>query len=156
MEINKKIKLLRKDLGLSQTEFGKIVGLSQNVISDIERGRANPSKTLVAYLKYRYGYIFSDLKDIEEAREIAASGKQRYCLESTLFQQKELARDVNYELLKLERLHPDALIEVKDFIKFKIAMYDRRQGERRQHEATDFDPGEERRSGQERRKAVGS
>jgi hypothetical protein len=73
-----------------------------------------------------------------------------------MFQQKELAQNVNYELLKLERLRPDALIEVKDFIKFKIAMYDRRQGERRQHDVSDFDPGDERRSGQERRKAVGS
>ncbi|BBO72356.1 hypothetical protein DSCA_62860 [Desulfosarcina alkanivorans] len=51
---------------------------------------------------------------------------------------------------------PDALIEVKDFIKFKIAMYDRRHGERRRQDSTDFNPDEERRSGKERRKAVGS
>jgi len=83
-------------------------------------------------------------------------GKQPHFIESPVFQQKELARDVNYELLKLERLRPDALIEVKDFIKFKIAMYDRRHDERRKNDATDFDPNEERRSGLERRKAVGS
>ena len=55
MEFKDKFKLVRKSLGLNQTEFGKAFGLSQRVISDIETGKSNPSKTLREYFIYRYG-----------------------------------------------------------------------------------------------------
>jgi hypothetical protein len=78
-----------------------------------------------------------------------------FCYHSQL-STNEFAGDILYGLLKLGQFKPEALQEVSDFIKFKIAMYDRRHGERRRNDASDFDPDEERRSGQERRKAVGS
>lgn len=39
--MNERFKELRKELGLTQSEFGKILGLSTSGVSDIESGRRN-------------------------------------------------------------------------------------------------------------------
>lgn len=39
-----RIKQLRKSIGLSQTEFGERMGVSRDVISNIELGRVEPSE----------------------------------------------------------------------------------------------------------------
>lgn len=49
MEFQDKIKEIRTHLDISQDEFGKLLGLSQKIISDYEKGRRRPSyNTLVA------------------------------------------------------------------------------------------------------------
>ncbi len=48
------IKRIRKQLGLSQTAFGKIMGVTQASISDFEKGKINPSKTFWKFFQYRY------------------------------------------------------------------------------------------------------
>ena len=45
------------------------------------------------------------------------------------FQNKELAKSINEQLLELEALNPDELIEVEALIKFKIGRYDRRKSD---------------------------
>ncbi len=47
MTIGKRIKELRTEAGLLQSEFGRIVGVSAQVISNIERGYTKPSTELV-------------------------------------------------------------------------------------------------------------
>lgn len=47
MSIGKRIKRLRTEAGLLQSEFGKIAGVSAQVISNIERGYTRPSTELV-------------------------------------------------------------------------------------------------------------
>lgn len=54
MDFSKRFYLLRKSLPLTQTEFGKLLGLTQQTISGLESGTKNPSKTLLRYLEYRY------------------------------------------------------------------------------------------------------
>ena len=58
MEIGKRFKIIRKSMGLNQTDFGKIFGLKYQTISDIERGIKEPSKTSVEYAKFRFGENF--------------------------------------------------------------------------------------------------
>ena len=55
MDFKEKFKSLRISMGLSQMKFGEIFGLSQRVISDLERGTSKPSKTLIKYFEFRYG-----------------------------------------------------------------------------------------------------
>ena len=43
---NLRFKQFRKELKLNQTEFGKLVGLQQGSIADLERGKANISETI--------------------------------------------------------------------------------------------------------------
>ena len=47
MTISKKIRSLRSESGLRQSELGKAVGVSSQVISNIERGYTKPSTELV-------------------------------------------------------------------------------------------------------------
>ncbi len=50
-EINKRFKQLRKTLGMSQEEFGKILGIKKSGVCDIEAGRNNVSDRHIIMLK---------------------------------------------------------------------------------------------------------
>lgn len=51
-ELGDRIQATRKELGLTQTEFGKMLGLSQQVIADYEAGHRNiPVYTLARIAK---------------------------------------------------------------------------------------------------------
>lgn len=53
--LNERIKLLRQTLKLSQREFGERLGVSRDVISNIEYGRAPIKDLLVKHLCELYG-----------------------------------------------------------------------------------------------------
>jgi len=50
MTIHERFKKIRKNLGLSQSELAEILEVKQGVLSDIERGRIEPSKNIVVKL----------------------------------------------------------------------------------------------------------
>jgi transcriptional regulator with XRE-family HTH domain len=52
---NTRLKLFREKINLSQKEFGKIVGLEQGSISDLERGKANIADYIKKTLKTEKG-----------------------------------------------------------------------------------------------------
>ncbi len=58
MKFHEKLKQLRKSMGYTQREFGRILGLTQQHLCDVEKGRTNPGKALLAHLNYRYPVIF--------------------------------------------------------------------------------------------------
>jgi len=49
-----RIKLVRETLNLSQREFGKKLGVSRDVISNIEYGRVQPKKLLLQHMCQQY------------------------------------------------------------------------------------------------------
>jgi DNA-binding XRE family transcriptional regulator len=65
MEFKDKFKSIRKSNGYTQGQFAKMLGLTQQGISEIESGKKNPSKTLLAFLKYRYSDIFENESDTD-------------------------------------------------------------------------------------------
>lgn len=54
MDIAERIKLIRKQLKLSQTAFGEPIGASRNSINDVENGRAKPSNMLISIICREY------------------------------------------------------------------------------------------------------
>lgn len=53
MKYNEKLKALREDKNLSQTELGKLFSVNQITISQYERGtRQPPLEILIKYAKY--------------------------------------------------------------------------------------------------------
>ncbi len=50
MPLHNTLKVQRARLGINQGELGKLVGVSRQTISSIERGEYNPSITLVLKL----------------------------------------------------------------------------------------------------------
>ena len=53
--LNNKIKLIRETLNLSQREFGKKIGVSRDVISNIEYSRVQPKELLLQHICECYG-----------------------------------------------------------------------------------------------------
>lgn len=77
MSYGERVKKIRKTLGLSQSEFGKSIGLKANSISDIERGINNLKETNIKLICSTYnvdymwlttgeGEMFSDNKEDED------------------------------------------------------------------------------------------
>ena len=87
MTISKRIKSLRTESGLHQSELGKAVGVSAQVISNIERGYTKPSTELVnrcaAYFGVPADYILGrtvsryTAADPAEASEVPIKIKSR-------------------------------------------------------------------------------
>lgn len=48
--MNERIKILRKELGLSQSEFGKRIGVSRSVIANIELDRVEAKDLLIGHI----------------------------------------------------------------------------------------------------------
>lgn len=129
MNFNLKFKNLRKSIGCNQKEFGVMFGLTQQSISDLESGRKKPSKTLMAFLKYRYSDIFSSPesaldKSIKEEQP-AASNKVITILNEhqdlvKQFKNPKKAKEVNEDLLILEEVDESGYEEVHEIIKRKI------------------------------------
>jgi transcriptional regulator with XRE-family HTH domain len=49
--MNRRIKIIRKELDMNQEQFGKILGLSKSGISEIESGRRNVTEQHILMLK---------------------------------------------------------------------------------------------------------
>ena len=51
-KIGLKFKLKRKSLGLTQSEFSRLFGITQGYLSDVENGLKIPSDTLLLLLEH--------------------------------------------------------------------------------------------------------
>lgn len=54
MEIGDRIKKLRKELDMTQTEFAKRIGSVQNTVTGYENGRRNPSAPILALISKEF------------------------------------------------------------------------------------------------------
>ncbi len=70
MALRNCLKEYRAKIGVNQQEMGKLVGVSRQTISQIERGDYSPSVTLVLKITKVFGVhvedIFSYEEDVEE------------------------------------------------------------------------------------------
>ena len=86
MTINERIKKLRKSLGLSQTEFGKNIGVSRDVINNLDRSESavEPKPLMIEHicsvynvnpdwLMHGIGEMFLDKTTEDEITEFLAS-----------------------------------------------------------------------------------
>ena len=61
--MNTRLKKIRKDLKLTQTEFGKKIGITAAAISDIEKGRRKLTDRNTSFICEKFGINFSWLHD---------------------------------------------------------------------------------------------
>jgi len=101
-----------------QSALAKSVGKTASYFSEIRRG--NPVNAI--HLR-AVGMVFG-VKKVQELLGIANDTQDDAGFTHSdlvmLFQQKDLAMRVNLELLKLEKINPDTINDVLEFIKFKI------------------------------------
>ena len=84
IEVNRRVKNLRKILGLTQEEFGKKINIGRSNLSSIESGRTNLSNRVVSdicekfkvnedWLRHGKGETFKLVDESDEFREALAS-----------------------------------------------------------------------------------
>jgi transcriptional regulator with XRE-family HTH domain len=71
-----KFKTVRKGKGIKQTELAEIVGVSKQLINDIEKGRTYPSYRLLRKLENALDSNHRELFDDPETKEAAISDGQ--------------------------------------------------------------------------------
>jgi len=121
MDIGKRLKTLRKSMGLNQTDFGQIFGLKYQSISDIERGIKFPSKTAVEYAKFRFGENFG-LDQSGIPREDSKSGPgstisaEGIVMHGHDFRDKETTLKCFKALCCLDQLDPDIYAHAQKYL----------------------------------------
>ena len=61
-----RIEQIRKDMGIRQDEFAKLMGVSRQTISSLENGRYNPSILLAYKIAKYFGLTIEDVFVFDE------------------------------------------------------------------------------------------
>ena len=61
-----RIEIIRKERGIRQEEFAKVLGVSRQTISSLENGRYNPSITLAYKIAKYFGMTIEEVFVFEE------------------------------------------------------------------------------------------
>lgn len=69
MELKNNLAYFRKEAGLNQADLGKLVGVSRQTISLIERGDYNPSVTVALTIVKVLGVDINEIFRLEESDE---------------------------------------------------------------------------------------
>ena len=69
MPLKNSLKVQRVKMGINQAELGKLVGVSRQTISLIERGDYNPSITLVLKLCKVFDVVVEEIFSYQEDKE---------------------------------------------------------------------------------------
>lgn len=77
MALRNCLKEYRAKIGVNQQEMGKLVGVSRQTISQIERGDYSPSVTLVLKIAKVFGVHVEDIFSYEEDVEEIENGCER-------------------------------------------------------------------------------
>lgn len=59
MHTGQRIKIIRSKHSLTQQEFSSRIGISPNYLSELETGKARPSKPVLLALEHRYGVSYN-------------------------------------------------------------------------------------------------
>ena len=112
MDVGDQIRQLRKELGITQKEFGERIGISANYVSDLEYGKTKPSLLVLLAIEYRFGVSIDWLetgkgsKVIKKERKYTQEEKE---IIAALREHKELRKFVQLIITRYE--NPDAVIK---------------------------------------------
>lgn len=116
-----KFKNLRKSCGYTQEGFGEILGLKQQTVCGIEKGRKNPSKTVRKFIEYLYidNKLFKNTPDtpglaqnIKHTHSRVSDRKNRTGDILANFSDKKMARECIENLVEIERMGSNGLKEI--------------------------------------------
>ena len=107
----KKIKEIRKALGMNQVKFGDTIGISQGFLSDLEKGSKTPSKSLSLLLKKLY-------------RDQDVKFEKKFLVTNETASQSNSQNDLKVKYITLMEEHVKCLSEV---INLKEEIYNLKQ-----------------------------
>lgn len=165
MTLGSRLKTVRKKLKLSQTDMANFLGIATSTYQYYERGERDIYASILTKLT-TYGvnseWLLTGSGTPFEKDKIERGAVDKDVLTDRLpshpaiitkFKQKDLAWEINWDLLRLERKDPGSLREIKGYLKRMLSEYIvDREGERRQKDDPEAIPGgKDRRSGKDRR-----
>lgn len=145
-----------------RSKFAEQIGVSASFLSDVLNLKSGPSFSLISGISKSFQQVNIQwlltgngtpylTKDVDASTD--KSDKPSHSVIISNFKQKELAWQINWDLLKLEGLDPNELFEIQEFINYRLSKLERRESERRKVDDPDAIPGgKERRSNRDRRK----
>lgn len=119
-DICKRLKLVRKELNLTQGEFAKPLGINQSHISSIEKGDGKPSRTLLILISYHYSisqdWLFTGQGNIFQTDVI------KHGYDSGLKSDDNLIpSDLLNDLKELGEIDPSEIKEVGTYVKYRLS-----------------------------------
>lgn len=78
--MNERIKKIRKEFGLTQTEFGKKIGVKGNTITNYETGLRNPSEAIIMAICREFSVNELWLRTGTGEMKKALEGEERFSL----------------------------------------------------------------------------
>lgn len=113
MNFGEKIKAYRKERGMTQSEFGKLVGMSVGVVGDYEKGRRKVSLKIADRVAERTNTNKSYWIDVDE-------------IDIKQFQALRMVIDALYkvgDIDKMGNMSPKAEIMLMDMLKSEVKDY---------------------------------
>ena len=129
MDIGDRLKKVRKTLGITQKEMGEPIGLKKENIRDLESGKVKFSTLHALAIEHVFNVSANwmltgegvMLLEIDSPKE-ATNGLPMFnesiphSLMVEYFQQKDLAKKINWKLIRYEKADPKFLVEIDDYI----------------------------------------
>jgi|GEM_PF-4992995 len=154
--LGKNIRKLRKALNKTQEEFAQPLGIKHTTVSDYEKGKTKPSKSVFQLIEINYSVDRISL-EAEDYDYRVESPKSDYAPHGGWTPQTKkdewgcIPKVV--KIIDSDTIYSKALLQNIDaFYEAVMTKNDRRKGERRRQN-TDFN-GEDRRTGTDRRKVA--
>ena len=108
MQLQEKIKSIRLNANMTQSEFAKSLGISQGKVSELEKGTNKPSFDTLKSLKINFGISIDMLIDDNSKRD-------NFCVQSSL-------TDFEINILKLLSQLPDReKYKLEGMLEYKVA-----------------------------------
>ncbi len=104
MGAGERIKEIRKTNGFTQEEFGKMFGLSHSHISNVEKERKNPSKTLLLFISSKFGLDYEWLAYGKKYKAMKLGEKMRAIRKEANLTQKEVAEKMTVTASYISRV----------------------------------------------------
>ena len=119
MQLQEKIKSIRLNANMTQSEFAKTLGISQGKVSELEKGTNKPSFDTLKSLKINFGISIDMLIDDNSKRD-------NFCVQSSL-------TDFEINILKLLSQLPDReKYKLEGMLEYKVAeMNEAKTGEKK-------------------------
>jgi transcriptional regulator with XRE-family HTH domain len=163
--IGDRITFIRLMQGQNIEEFSSVLGISKGNLSDLENNKNKPSYDVLVCISENFninsewiisgkGKLFKRLYSIDD--KVIPDMEMIQLAISGFFNQKELAADIIVNASEIEKISPNSLAEVSDYLSIKLKSLlkfgERRiWNRRRDYQADKVPDGMDRRSGKDRR-----
>ena len=125
MQLREKIKSIRLNANMTQSEFAKTLGISQGKVSELEKGTNKPSFDTLKSLKINFGISIDMLIDDNSKRD-------NFCVQSSL-------TDFEINILKLLSQLPDReKYKLEGMLEYKVAEMNEAKTEEKKWSAYTF------------------